>query len=449
MLLDLRQCVLLLIFLLSFCHAFTLLPLQRRIPRHCHTFTLLMARKQTPKRRFSQAAHDTPRKLYPKKSPKQEQKKKKDELWQSSKSIDDLEATMTKRWGTALEKWTADPNEYEFVDDPDSTESSGVFRAKPVLDPWQTPEQQTEKEVEVETYSTDDVVLNRVRRNQERLQQRQQQQEFYDEDDEGYEPERHSSDDDNDISVDHLIAPRPVGGRGTRESMSPRDENESPGFFFNSNVAQENKKEDTEESEEQDSAPKKRRRQTSVPVTDDDGNPIFLTLEQAERDFKASLISQEEEGSQRPPAPKSWTELGITSETLLTNLEEMGCKTPLAVQDKACPSVITGNDVLVGTYTGSGKTLAFLVPLAQQILFSSKRSDGIQVLIVAPGRELASQIVSVARELLEGTDITAMLAIGGTTFARNLEQIRKRKPSILVGTPGRIAELVVGRPGEK
>jgi superfamily II DNA/RNA helicase len=55
----------------------------------------------------------------------------------------------------------------------------------------------------------------------------------------------------------------------------------------------------------------------------------------------------------------------------------------------------------------------------------------------------------VARLLLEGTDITVMLAIGGTTFTRNLEQIRKRKPSILVGTPGRIAELVVGRPGER
>jgi superfamily II DNA/RNA helicase len=134
---------------------------------------------------------------------------------------------------------------------------------------------------------------------------------------------------------------------------------------------------------------------------------------------------------------------------LLENLQQMGCETPLVVQDKACPSVVTGNDVLVGTYTGSGKTLAFLVPLIQQLLFSTTQNNGVQVLIVAPGRELASQIVSVARELLEGTDITAMLAIGGTTFSRNLEQIRKRKPSILVGTPGRIAELVVGRPGEK
>ena len=275
----------------------------------------------------------------------------------------------------------------------------------------------------------------------------EQQQEFYDEDDEGYEPKHHENEED-DISVHHLIAPQPVGGRGTRESMS-QPEKDSPGFFFNSNVAKDNKKQVNTETEMQESTPvKKRKRQWSVPVVDDDGNPIYLTLEQAQRNFEASLVQDED--SDVPHEPRSWKELGITSEILLMNLEAMGCGSPLSVQDKACPSVMTGNDVLVGTYTGSGKTLAFLAPLAQQLLFSSNnKGDGVKVLIVAPGRELASQIVSVARELLEGTDIFAMLAIGGTTFSRNLEQIRKRKPSILVGTPGRIAELVVGRPGEK
>jgi superfamily II DNA/RNA helicase len=74
---------------------------------------------------------------------------------------------------------------------------------------------------------------------------------------------------------------------------------------------------------------------------------------------------------------------------------------------------------------------------------------GLAILIIAPGRELASQITSVTRELIQDTGLTVQLAIGGTTFTRNLEQIRKRKPNILVGTPGRLAELVVGKPGEK
>ena len=87
--------------------------------------------------------------------------------------------------------------------------------------------------------------------------------------------------------------------------------------------------------------------------------------------------------------------------------------------------------------------------MAQRLLTDATSDRNLLVLIVAPGRELASQIVSVARDLLHGTDASVMLAIGGTTFGRNLEQIRKRKPTILVGTPGRVAELVVGRPGER
>ena len=353
---------------------------------------------------------------------------------------------MTRRWGTEMDKWTADPKEYEFVDDTKG-DTEGVFRAKPVLDPWQEKEESHEASPPLSDYTADDAMMNRVRRNQERLQQQQQQEEFYDEDDEGYEPnDIHSDDDDDDIRIDHLIAPQPVGGRGTNE---PREENESPGYFFNANAATNSQKEIVEDSAaKEERGGKRRRRQQSTPVLNDNEQPIYLTLEQAQRDFEASSPENADDSFQ-PLEPKSWTELGITSDTLLENLEKMGCARPLAVQDKACPSVVTGNDVLVGTYTGSGKTLAFLVPLAQELLFATQKCDGVQVLIVAPGRELASQIVSVARELLEGTDISAMLAIGGTTFSRNLEQIRKRKPSILVGTPGRIAELVVGRPGEK
>ena len=173
------------------------------------------SRKQPPKkRRFSQAAHNvvkpTRRKPATKKNPPQ---RKKQELWQSSKSIEELEATMTKRWGTEMDKWTADPNEYElFVDDPGDAEG-GVFRAKPVLDPWQ---ETTTQEAPLSDYNEDDVVMNRVRRNQERLQRKQQ--EFYDEDDEGYEPnDRYSQ--NEDIRIDHLIAPQPVGGRGTTKSQ--------------------------------------------------------------------------------------------------------------------------------------------------------------------------------------------------------------------------------------
>ena len=408
-------------------------------PHSAKRVTALLARN-SKKPRFSQEAHSQPPKKHV-----NNKKKKSDVMWQSNKSIEDLEATMTKRWGTALDKWTADPNEYEVVDDA-SNGNAGVFRAKPVLDPWQKDEEQVLKES-----GGDDVVMNRVRRNQERMQKERKEEpvvEFYDEDDEGYEPSDHESTEEGENEVyrlNHLISPRPVGGRGT--SSVPDKQNDG-GFFFKDVASTDSV--DTEIAEEGATKKRRRSKSASVPVLDENGNPMLLTLKQAERDFQSSLLSIDEDGNEiSPPETRSWEELGITSDTLLMNLETMGCASPLAVQDKACPAIVTCNDALIGTYTGSGKTLAFLVPLAQRLLFSGSSSSDVQVIIIAPGRELASQIVSVARMLLEGTGLTAMLAIGGTTFSRNLEQIRKRKPSIVVGTPGRIAELVVGRPGEK
>jgi len=143
-----------------------------------------------------------------------------------------------------------------------------------------------------------------------------------------------------------------------------------------------------------------------------------------------------------------WEELGLSSSQLLTNLKSMSCEIPLSVQRNACPPILTASDVLIGTHTGSGKTLAFLAPIVQRILLQDGK-DGMRALIVVPGRELASQIVSVARELLQHTGLSVLLCIGGTTFSRNVDQIRRSKPSIIVGTPGRIAELIVGRPGDK
>jgi superfamily II DNA/RNA helicase len=85
-----------------------------------------------------------------------------------------------------------------------------------------------------------------------------------------------------------------------------------------------------------------------------------LSVEQAQRNFDALVTqdstdksnSDEDENSESwdTGSQKSWEALGITSSTLLRNLQHMNYPSPLAVQDKACPSIITGNDVLVGTY---------------------------------------------------------------------------------------------------
>lgn len=110
----------------------------------------------------------------------------------------------------------------------------------------------------------------------------------------------------------------------------------------------------------------------------------------------------------------------------------------MKVQDEMIPAMLEGKDIVAESPTGSGKTLAYVLPMLH-ILDGSKKST--QGLIVAPSQELAMQIVEVIREWSAGTNITVQQLIGGANVARQIEKLKK-KPTIVVGTPGRINELV-------
>lgn len=310
----------------------------------------------------------------------------------------------------------------------------------------------------------DERMLQRVRTKQSKLIEQQQQYEYYDEDDEGYEAV-------------------PVIESGKMDENSVKVSN--GGFFMRSNseavatdVASSIKVTSAKNSEmmskeekgyelrkKKKKSQQKKQRLVVTPLLDENGKEQYLTLDMATKQTEIALSSTDavslvEEKEDASTTIESFDELGITDTTILSNLEFMGCTKPLPVQKEACPPIVSGNDVLVGTHTGSGKTLAFMVPLVQKLLSSAieehednsiSRSSGtfVKAIVVAPGRELASQIVSVSRKLLQGTGLNVALAIGGTPFGRNVEQIRKTKPDIIIGTPGRVAELIVGKDGER
>lgn len=417
---------------------------------------------------------------------------------QSGKSIDELENIMSKRWGLSGDEWKVDFNEWEVADEEGnvttdskhlkkSVSSARKVRSKPVLDPWEKEERRRNYAEKAESEnafedtnasafqsakSRQDAVLDRVKRNQARLQTNKDgertsqttnvETDFYDEDDEGYEPsaslnngEDEDLEDEDEDFYNNIISPKPAGGLGSSKSSADQG-----GFFFSEGspssiteieLAPELSPEDRELKERRAEKKKKEKDKKAArkQMADENGNDMFLTLDQAKR--QAEILVKADFGDEDiPDTTVSWEDVGITNQLLLGNLEKMGCSTPLSVQDKACPSIVSGNDVLVSTHTGSGKTLAFLAPLAEQLLVDkdAMKSD-VKVIVIAPGRELASQIVAVARELFQGTGLTAALAIGGTPFGRNFEQIRKNKPDFIIGTPGRIAELVVGKADDK
>lgn len=115
---------------------------------------------------------------------------------------------------------------------------------------------------------------------------------------------------------------------------------------------------------------------------------------------------------------------------------------PTEIQERLIPAIINGNDVIGQSQTGSGKTLAFLLPMIQKIDASKPE---VQAVITAPTRELAGQIYEELEKIIRFTpeerEITAKLLVGGTDRLRTIERL-KTQPHIVVGTPGRIFDLI-------
>lgn len=133
----------------------------------------------------------------------------------------------------------------------------------------------------------------------------------------------------------------------------------------------------------------------------------------------------------------------VESEVLLENLrKDFGIVTASHVQLAAIPRLLDQRDVVMQSYTGTGKTLAFLLPILDEL---DESEDVTQAVVVAPTRELAMQISRECDRLIVNTKIRNMPLIGGANPARQVEKLRRSLPHIVVGTPGRLAELAETR----
>ena len=111
------------------------------------------------------------------------------------------------------------------------------------------------------------------------------------------------------------------------------------------------------------------------------------------------------------------------------------------VQEKLIPVVLSGRDLVGESKTGSGKTHTFLLPIFQQL---DREADSVQAVITAPSRELATQIYQAARQLASFSEQEIRVAnyVGGTDKARQIGKLESSQPHIVIGTPGRIYDLV-------
>ncbi|MCZ0718030.1 DEAD/DEAH box helicase [Aerococcus kribbianus] len=118
-------------------------------------------------------------------------------------------------------------------------------------------------------------------------------------------------------------------------------------------------------------------------------------------------------------------------------LEKEGLDQATPIQSLAYPVLSAGHDAVLKAPTGSGKTLAFLLPSLETI----EKSQGTQLLLVAPSQELASQLGDQAKLWGRALGLTSQKLIGGANVKRQIEGLKKG-PEIVVGTPGRINDLV-------
>ena len=128
---------------------------------------------------------------------------------------------------------------------------------------------------------------------------------------------------------------------------------------------------------------------------------------------------------------------------LIERLSELGLTTPTPIQARAIPEALNGHDVLGLAQTGTGKTAAFGLPLITLLSENPGRPSPktVRALILAPTRELASQIVENLKDYTKGTPIKVALVVGGQSI--NVQSKRLENGiDILVATPGRLIDLM-------
>ncbi len=131
------------------------------------------------------------------------------------------------------------------------------------------------------------------------------------------------------------------------------------------------------------------------------------------------------------------------TEEIKKNLAGLGFRRPTDIQFKSIPSIMKGEDVLAIAQTGTGKTAAFAIPIIDRIhrRKNSKRSPGIQCIVMVPTRELALQIGEVFTELSKNTRAKAFALYGGVEQDAQIQKLQDGI-DILVATPGRMFDLV-------
>ncbi|NUN11950.1 DEAD/DEAH box helicase [Candidatus Micrarchaeota archaeon] len=132
--------------------------------------------------------------------------------------------------------------------------------------------------------------------------------------------------------------------------------------------------------------------------------------------------------------------LGLGHE-IIDSLKKMGITSPTPIQERAIPILLMGSDLIGQSKTGSGKTFAFGIPLIEKLT----GENHVQALVLAPVRELAMQVTTEFQKLVPSKKREFMTVYGGEDVERQARLLNQIHPKIVVGTPGRVLDLIERR----
>ncbi|TJY41386.1 DEAD/DEAH box helicase [Cohnella pontilimi] len=133
----------------------------------------------------------------------------------------------------------------------------------------------------------------------------------------------------------------------------------------------------------------------------------------------------------------TFAEFGL-GQDVIQAVSEMGFEEATPIQAKAIPVALEGKDMIGQAQTGTGKTAAFGIPLINKI---SASEDRIVALVMAPTRELAIQVAEEIEKLGRFKGLRSLAIYGGQDISRQIRSLR-RKPQIIIGTPGRLLDHI-------
>ena len=135
--------------------------------------------------------------------------------------------------------------------------------------------------------------------------------------------------------------------------------------------------------------------------------------------------------------PAAFAELGVLPPFLIA-LKKMGFVEPSDIQKAMIPPALAGKDIMGQARTGTGKTAAFGLPILQL----TRPEEGLQAIILVPTRELAVQVAAEIRRMAGENDPLHIVPVYGGQKISHQAHLLVRKPHVVVGTPGRVMDLM-------